>query len=67
MPEFENIIEAVQVSYKCEKCVNGILKYKEFLARVGHTYLHECDSCGHKKIFDKVYPHLKKIVNTEAK
>jgi hypothetical protein len=44
------------ISYKCDKCILGSMRYMGINSTI--NFIHKCDKCEYVCIFDKIYPEI---------
>ena len=59
MPELKEKITPVKVTYQCDSCGNGEMKFNGgTLLSLPAQYTHACTNCGHQQSFNKMYPTI---------
>ena len=56
--ELSNEVRPIQINYVCDECHTGnMLRYGNLrLDSFPPQYPHECNFCGHRQNFSKIYP-----------
>ena len=60
--EQEHKINQVEISYTCDKCNKGEMKFTgQSVTRLTTEYEHKCTNCGNIQFFNRRYPYIKTI------